>query len=467
MYPYHSPALEPCGPASIPLPEFLKSAFCITGAIKRRGLNKQTTGKKTMSQNRNTKNSSTRTQRFDPPEHRELRVALYSHDTMGLGHLRRNMIIAQVLAESALQATTLLISGAHEANFFSLPPSADLLTLPRFHKSESGEYVAGNLNISVRELIHLRADSIRSALNAFQPDVFIVDKVPGGAFGELIPSLRSIHERGTRCVLGVRDVLDDPETVRRETDPATLEILDSYYDEIWVYGDAKVYDPVKEYHWSGSLRDKVRFTGYLDQSLRLEENGCKPASVAHPPTEPLVVCTLGGGQDGYALARAFVEGFPTGGVKGVLLTGPFMPNDLVSSLREKASSHTNLIISHFSNEVDDLIRRADKVIAMGGYNSVCSILSFSKPAMIVPRVYPRQEQWIRAERLHRLGLVELIHPDDVTAVLLRKWIEGEVRHPGVVHHQIDMTGLPTVVRYCSQLINTHSRPRLVPTRDLA
>ena len=55
--------------------------------------------------------------------------------------------------------------------------------------------------------------------------------------------------------------------------------------------------------------------------------------------------------------------------------------------------------------------RAGGIVAMGGYNTFCEILSFDKPALIVPRTTPRLEQYIRAQRAAELGLVAML-PDD-------------------------------------------------------
>ena len=117
-----------------------------------------------------------------------------------------------------------LITGAHEANFFSLPPRSDFLTLPRLHKTPTGVYSAGKLDICVEDLISLRASSICSAIESFRPDLLIVDKVPLGAFGELVPTLKFLRSRGNiKCVLGIRDVLDDPHAVRAETDNQVIQ----------------------------------------------------------------------------------------------------------------------------------------------------------------------------------------------------------------------------------------------------
>ena len=55
--------------------------------------------------------------------------------------------------------------------------------------------------------------------------------------------------------------------------------------------------------------------------------------------------------------------------------------------------------------------RSAGVVAMGGYNTFCEILSYDRPALIVPRTAPRMEQFIRAARAEELGLVRML-PED-------------------------------------------------------
>ena len=126
---------------------------------------------------------------------RGVRIALYSHDTMGIGHMRRNLLIAQRLAEKPVSATILLIAGAREANAFVLPVNVDCLTLPAFGKTAEGSYRPRSLDVSLQRLVDLRARTIASALAAFDPDVLIVDKEPCGALGELRSSLAMMRER--------------------------------------------------------------------------------------------------------------------------------------------------------------------------------------------------------------------------------------------------------------------------------
>ncbi len=57
----------------------------------------------------------------------------------------------------------------------------------------------------------------------------------------------------------------------------------------------------------------------------------------------------------------------------------------------------------FDSEIEFLMRKAAGVVAMGGYNTFCEILSFDRPAVLVPRTEPRREQAIRALAAERLG----------------------------------------------------------------
>ena len=76
----------------------------------------------------------------------------------------------------------------------------------------------------------------------------------------------------------------------------------------------------------------------------------------------------------------------------------------------------------FIPKLEELIAAADLVISMGGYNTICEILTQQTPALIIPRQTPRKEQLIRAQRLKSKGLLDFIPWTEVTSQLLRKKI---------------------------------------------
>ena len=387
---------------------------------------------------------------------RPVRIAFYSHDTMGLGHTRRNLLIAHALGRSR-PAVGLMVTGARESGAFAIPPGMDFVTLPSLFKGGDGRYQSRSLAATLPELIELRAQIIRAALRAFDPDVLIVDSVPRGAVRELDPALESLRARGrARCVLGLRDVLDEPAVVRREWASAgNQEAIQDAYDAVWVYGDPAVYDPVREYRWPREMAAKVRFTGYLDQRVRLgfsRGNACERlASLGLPPGR-LVLCLVGGGQDGASLTEAFAQAALPPDASGVILTGPFMPPEARERLRALAACRPRLKVIEFLDEPTELLSRVDRVVAMGGYNTVSELLSFGKHALIVPRVSPRREQMIRAERLRDLGLVHLLHPDRVSPGTVGEWLARDLGPPPPVEDRIDMTGLTRLPHFLEDLL---------------
>ena len=131
---------------------------------------------------------------------RNLRIVLYSHDTMGLGHFRRNLLIAKALTSSHLTPQILMISGVKEAGHFKAPHNVDCLTLPSLHKEDNGLYRSRHLGISLSELIDLRCSLIKTAVRKFEPDIFIADNVPRGACSELDETLEYLHARGAAGV---------------------------------------------------------------------------------------------------------------------------------------------------------------------------------------------------------------------------------------------------------------------------
>src|SRR5437667_405056 len=141
---------------------------------------------------------------------------------------------------------------------------------------------------------------------------------------------------------------------------------------------------------------------------------------------------------------------------------PCMPAGVRRRLvRSVASDPCRRVVS-FAHEPTRLVRRADRVVAMGGYNTVYEVLSFDKPALIVPRVKPRREQLIRAERLQALGLVDVLHPEALSAAALSTWLARE-RAPGrPARERIDFNGLSRIPQLLEELLGI--RPPLRPRR---
>jgi predicted glycosyltransferase len=370
-----------------------------------------------------------------------LRVVLYSHDTMGIGHMRRNLLIANKIINSIPNSSVLVIAGAKEASIFATMSGVDCLTLPAFEKRANGTYGSRNLGISATEVLDLRSQAILAAITSYKPDLLIADKVPCGAGGELLPSLEWLAQHARcRCVLGLREILDTAETVIGEWEKMhAFEVIRRHFDSIWIYGDRQIYDAVHEYKFSSDIARRVTFTGYLDTRMRLDH-------LEHPSgpiRQPYVLCTVGGGQDGENLALHFIEAMRNSPLSGVLLTGPYMPASSLARVRANAEKNRALQVIEFAPEGDLLVKHATHVVSMGGYNTLTAILSHKKNALIVPRVAPRKEQLIRARRLAELGYVETVHPQELSPDSIAQWLSRS-SVAILPNRAIDMNGLDRI-----------------------
>lgn len=141
------------------------------------------------------------------------RIAFYSHDTMGLGHIRRNMLLAQSVLQTCPNTEILLLSGVRESGAFKLPKGADTVTMPSYFKTSEGKYIPNSLGKDIDRLVEVRRQIIYSTLDLFEPDILVVDNVPRGAMNELDTILPVLASRVTHIVLGLRDIIDEPEAV--------------------------------------------------------------------------------------------------------------------------------------------------------------------------------------------------------------------------------------------------------------
>jgi predicted glycosyltransferase len=378
------------------------------------------------------------------------RIAFYSHDTMGLGHVRRNLLLAEAFTRRDPATTALLISGVHVGASFQMPPNVDCITLPALTKDRDGAYGARRLSLPLTRLTHLRTRTTRAALLAFDPDLVVVDNAPRGAMGEVEPALAALKSRGrTRLVLGLRDVLDEPEAVAREWSRSGYhQAIARYYDQIWVYGDPQVYDLSRECRFPAGTARKIRYVGYLDRRRpRTSEHSHDQLEMSLP--DRFALCMSGGGQDGTALTLAFGRARGAG-IPRVILGGPFLPDATRTALHELAAQDPSLHIIDFSSDATRLIERATSLVTMGGYNTVCEALAYRKPTLIVPREWPRREQFIRAERLCALGLADMLPSALVTPDALRQWLDAPMRCP--TRNEVRFTALARVPALATELL---------------
>ena len=379
-------------------------------------------------------------------------ILMYSHDSYGLGHIRRTMAIAAHLL--APRINILILTGSPIAGRFSFPEQIDFVRIPGMIKKTSEEYLPLSIKINARHALDIRKNIITATAKTFQPQLFIVDKEPLGLRKEVLPTLKWLQRSrpDTRAILGLRDIMDDADTVKKDwNEKGVYKILESLYAEIWVYGIQEFYNPIVEYDIGESISRKIHFTGYIPRKIPGREavrNMRKELGVHE--AEKLVVVTTGGGGDGYTVMRNYVsmlESFPDNPpFKSVLITGPFMPKNKRRKIFKRARK-LGVRTYHFYRQMEKIFAAADLVVTMGGYNTLCEILSQGTPSLVIPREKPRKEQMIRAQAFKRQNLVDYIPWAEFTPQILQKKILALLESPEPYLEAISqfrLTGIETM-----------------------
>jgi predicted glycosyltransferase len=383
------------------------------------------------------------------------RIMFYSHDTFGLGHIRRTQKIANAISSD--YRSILIACSSPMATSFASEPGVEYLSLPGIAKQMNGEYLPRAMNLPIDDFICLRANLLLAAVSKFQPDVLIIDKEPLGVKRELVPSLKFIKEnlKDTTVICGFRDILDDAAAVKEEfKKKGIVEGLEAYFQKIFVYGDERNFDFVSEYDLPESLREKIFYTGYVQPPL---PNAETKFPLSFPEERPLITFTLGGGGDGWSFLEtmlAMLEKNLTGDKANyVLLTGPFANIDLVNRAKKLQASRSDLRVIGFTSEAVSLFKSSNLVVSMGGYNTVCELLHLRKPTLILPRIVPRQEQLIRAQVLSAKGYCDYIHPIALSPNTLADKLL-EILGRGVTESpELPSNGIATIKKFIDETLN--------------
>ena len=376
-----------------------------------------------------------------------LSVLLYSHDSQGLGHVRRNLALAHHIAARAGTGGLrgLVVSGLAPSPLFTLPTGFDWLALPGVEKRD-GVYVPRRLPGTLSETVALRSAVLGAALEGFAPDLVIVDRHPLGIRRELEAPLRALRRSHpeARIVLGLRDVLDDPGVAAREWEGlGGADALAPLIDQVWVYGDPRVHDATSSGEIPPALASRALFTGYL--AAGRADVDPHPGRFARP----YVLTTAGGGSDGGPLVEAAAGARVPGGHDHIVVAGPQLDEGRFARAQALAGPSTTVVRS--CPGLAHRIREAAAVVAMGGYNTVCEILATSTPALIVPREKPRLEQAIRARALSRASAIDTARQEAATPDLLSQWLAGAVRSRTDRSH-VELGGLAAAARAATRLL---------------
>ena len=362
------------------------------------------------------------------------RLLIYSQDGLGLGHLRRTTLLASEFLATRADSAVLTICDSPTGQFFAAARGHDYLKLPSIRKVRPGEWSPVSLSMGFETVLELRKEVIRATALKFEPDVLLVDHMPHGSMGELVPTLEALEGSSTRNILGLRDILDAPETIRRRWKlEGAFAAVERHFDRVLVYGARDVFDVGDAYGWPEHLAQRLHYCGYVcaraaGSPVRLRRRYLHGS----PADTKLVVAMAGGGADAFPLFDTLMRAVPAvlarRRCRFVVVTGPFLPEQEQAVLRRRASNLPVKLVSTVGDSLSHMAA-ADLVVTMAGYNTTAELLRVGVPALLVPRPGPSAEQQMRASLLAQRGWVDWLPPDSLTPDSLADAVLARLEEP--------------------------------------
>jgi predicted glycosyltransferase len=341
------------------------------------------------------------------------RVLFYCQHSVGLGHLVRSLHLAQGLAE---EFDVTLLNGGPWPSQLPRPSLVEVVDLPPMGLDGSRALVSRDERFTMEDALWLRRSMIMETYRDTDPDAVLVELFPFGRkhfAGGLLPLLEAARDARPSpfVACSLRDILVGSRRDQQRHDDRASEVANELFDAVLVHADARFATLDETFHPQVPLRIPVHYTGFVRGAQPLPSNrGGRTRE-----RERRVLVSAGGGLVGAPLFRAAVAAHPRVsselGLRTVIVTGPFLPEDAVHELTREAEATDGLEVVRYLPELREEMAASAVSVSQVGYNTTMDILGSSTPAVVVPYADgPEDEQAERARRLERLGALRVVDP---------------------------------------------------------
>jgi predicted glycosyltransferase len=377
-----------------------------------------------------------------------MKIVFYCQHVLGVGHFFRSLEICRALCAHEV----VLVSGGPRVAV-DLPPHISEFRLPELRMDADFRELQAPGERGIDEVKRVRRRSLLRFFERQRPDLFLIELYPFGrrAFRfEIDPVLDAIA-RGDLPACGivcsVRDILVEKDRAA-EREAWTVAMLNRHFSAVLVHTDPRLVAFEETFERLAEVRIPVVATGFISPRPAPDARVRVRARMGLADGQPLIVASAGGGSVGFPLLEASMRAFPLlprhWAARMVVFTGPFMPTEQVARLAGLAGGPVAL--QRFSTEFLSELAAADASVSMGGYNTSMNLLAAQTPALVWPFAQNR-EQRLRAERLARLGALQVIEDADLEPSRLAAALERVLARRGRPVVDIDLNGAANTARW--------------------
>lgn len=386
------------------------------------------------------------------------RVFVYVQHLLGIGHLKRSLVIARALQGAGWQVT--VASGGHEVpmldktglHWVQLPP-------------------AGVADLSFKNLIDERGQAVDQAWearrtqllldawHAAEADMLMVELFPFGRRRmrfELLPLLQAARSRAEPPLVlsSIRDILGGGQGDARRQQ-RMLEAFERHFDHVLVHGDASIIGLEASFAPARQLGARLHYTGYVVDPIAMappsRDAPTQPALGADGTDEVLV--SAGGGAVGMPLLEAAILARPLCQLRDRrwrVLVGVNVPDAQFQDLLRlaDATGEGRVLIERARPDFVAMLARCVLSISQGGYNTVLELLSQRTRAVVVPFAGGGEsEQSRRARLLASKGWLQCLEEAELTPAALAAKVDQALHGTPAPRGLVDLNGARTTVEW--------------------
>ncbi len=335
------------------------------------------------------------------------RILIYSHDSFGLGRLRRCLAVANSLVGQFKGLFVLIISGAQVPTGMGLRARVDFVKIPSVIKLYDGQYTSMEEHIDLRDTLAIRQTIIRNTAESFDPDLMIVDDEPFGLTPEIQETLELLKRRGCPIALALPDLVEQSIEQNQVLNRAEVfEAIDALYDQIWVYGAETFAKPFEHLDAPKKLLGKMTYVGYLQRNI---PRGY--ATLDLPFTNPYILVSADDSERGSELMDWMLTAYENDATlphPALLVLSPLLPAARRKVIRGRAIRLDNVRVLDFEEGSTALMPGAVGVVTTAGYDAFCQMLSFDKRVIFVTADADQDCQDVRAGLAAERGLAHML-----------------------------------------------------------